>query len=86
MTFSGARAGEVLQLTRDDILSDAGVWYFDVHEESEGRSVKNGERRHVPIHPALIAEGFLDYVQGVGAVEPLFPDKSPHRHRNRARR
>ena len=86
MAFSGARAGEVLQLTKDDISSDAGVWYFDVHEEGEGRTVKNGQRRHVPFHPALIAEGFLDYVQTVGAGEPLFPDKTPDRHGNRGGR
>ncbi|MGI4940932.1 MAG: hypothetical protein ACRYHQ_10300, partial [Janthinobacterium lividum] len=86
MAFSGARAGEVLQLMREDVSSDAGVWYFDVHEEGEGRSVKNGERRHVPIYPALIAEGFLDYVRTVDAGEPLFPDKTPDRHGNRGGR
>ena len=32
MAFSGVRAGEVLQLTGEDISSDAGVWYFNVHE------------------------------------------------------
>lgn len=86
MAFSGARAGEVLQLTKDDVSAGAGVWYFDVHGEGEGRSVKNGPRRHVPVHPALIAEGFLDYAQTVGTGEPLFPDKTPDRHENRGGR
>ena len=52
----------------------------------EGRSVKTGERRYVPIHPALISEDFLDYVQTVCLGRPLFPDKTPDRHGNRGGR
>lgn len=42
-----------------------------------GRTLKNpGSQRMVPLHPALIAEGFVDYVRGLPATGPLFPQLS----------
>jgi integrase len=31
----------------------------------------------VPLHPALVAEGFLEYVRGLPPEGPLFPDLKP---------
>ena len=33
--------------------------------------------RTIPIHPALVQEGFLRYVAGLPAASPLFPDVKP---------
>lgn len=77
MAFTGMRVGEVLQLHGADVQQDkaSGVWFFDVNEAAADKSVKNAMPRHVPIHPALISEGFLDYARGITGAAPLFPDK-----------
>jgi integrase len=57
----------VLSITDEGDDDEAGV-----------RSLKNeGSRRQVPIHPALIAEGFLDYIKGLRPGSALFPDTPP---------
>jgi integrase len=49
----------------------------DVDQDAP-RSLKNEDsRRDVPIHPALVAEGFLDYARGLPTGSPLFPDAKP---------
>ncbi|HEY2134206.1 MAG TPA: hypothetical protein VGH36_14730 [Acetobacteraceae bacterium] len=75
MAFTGMRAGEVLQLLGRDVRQDGGVWLIDVNEDHPTKSVKTSERRHVPVHPALIREGFVTYAQTIAADAPLFPDK-----------
>ncbi|MBX6375398.1 MAG: hypothetical protein IRZ13_14340 [Acetobacteraceae bacterium] len=75
MAFTGMRPAAVLQLTAGDIRSDAGTPYISVNADAEGKGVKTGERRHVPIHPALVREGFLRYVAGLTCDAPLFPDE-----------
>lgn len=75
MAFTGMRAGEVLQLTQDDVRRDGDVPYLLINQDDPTKSVKNSERRSVPIHPALVAEGFLDYVATIPPNAPLFPDK-----------
>jgi integrase len=92
MAFTGARVGEVLQLTADDIQKDdkSGIWFMAIREEAaRGKSVKNSQPRNVPIHPALEKEGFLAYVQSVQKDTPqgpLFPDKKADRYGNRGGR
>ncbi len=76
MAFTGARVGEVLQLAVADIRSENGIHYLVIDEDAQkGKPVKTGERRHVPIHPALIAEGLLGYAASLPSDGPLFPDK-----------
>ncbi|CCQ72413.1 site-specific integrase [Magnetospira sp. QH-2] len=73
--FSGARRGEFAVLTVDDIFQDEDVWCIRVSDiddadtgESDGRSLKNDQsRRVVPLHPQIIAMGFLEYVAAVRA-------------------
>jgi integrase len=86
MAFSGMRAGEVLQLLGRDVRQDGGVWLIDVNEDDPTKSVKTSERRHVPVHPALIREGFVAYAQKIAADAPLFPDKGLDRHGKRGGR
>ena len=86
MAFSGMRAGEVLQLTAQDVRQDGDFWFIAVHEDDAHKSVKTGQRRNVPIHPALIAEGFTAYAKSVAGDEPLFPDKALDKHGNRGGR
>lgn len=80
MAFTGMRVGEVLQLAVADLHYEDGVHYFRITEAGEGKSVKTGDVRHVPIHSALIAEGLLDYAAGLPKAGPLFPDKRPDKH------
>lgn len=76
MAFSGMRVAEVLQLNVADVRQEGEVWFLAVHEDAPGLSVKTGERRNVPIHPAVLREGFLTYVKSCAADGPLFPDKA----------
>ncbi|MEB3415137.1 site-specific integrase [Alteriqipengyuania sp. WL0013] len=64
--YSGARAGEIVQLETNDIRQIEDVWVFDFNDEgaSIDKKLKTASsRRIVPIHPALIELGFLDYVR-----------------------
>ena len=83
MAFSGMRVGEVLQLTRDDVRQEGEIWCMDVNENSPEKTVKTGESRNVPVHPALIAEGFIDFVKTIPDKAPLFPDKGLDKHGKR---
>lgn len=59
--YSGARLGELAQLTVADIGEIEGVAYFDVNREN-GKTTKNANSiRKVPIHHRLIELGFLEY-------------------------
>jgi integrase len=86
MAFSGMRAGEVLQLLGGDVRQEGDLWCIDVNEATEGKSVKTGHRRIVPIHPALIREGFVAFAQTIATDAPLFPDKKVDPHGNRGGR
>ena len=86
MAFTGMRVGEVLQLTTGDVRQDGGIWFLAVNEDDPTKSVKTGNRRSVPIHPALVEEGFLAYVATLAADVPVFPDKMLDKHGNRGGR
>ncbi len=81
--LTGARISEICQAFKEDIAEFDGVTVLRIHDEGmddeDGvRSIKNEDsRRSIPIHPALIAEGFLDYVKALPARSPLFPDAAP---------
>jgi integrase len=66
--FTGMRAGEILQLTRTDIKSDAGITYFDINkwedvQDQIDKSLKTeASERRVPVHSTVLDMGFLDYV------------------------
>lgn len=79
LCFTGARISELVEMRRRDVREDTGVMILDIVPLA-GRAGKNDiAQRKIPIHPALIAEGFLDYVAGLPANPdgPLFPSIRP---------
>lgn len=78
--FTGARVTEIMQLRRSDVQSDGEIHFIRITPDAG--SVKSRIYRDVPIHPQLIAEGFLDFV-GDAKGEALFysdtadPEKRP---------
>lgn len=75
LAFSGARVSEVADMKRRHVRRDGDVWILDF-VPTEARRGKNANfQRMVPIHPAVLAEGFLAYVSGLPADPegPLFP-------------
>ena len=80
LCFTGARLGEVTQAVREDTQRDGsgGPWFIHIHSEGDGRTLKTvHSERMVPLHSALIAEGFLSYVDGLPAGASLFGDLIP---------
>jgi len=78
LCLTGTRLNEVCQATRDDIKVIDGVTTIRIHDDDPGRTLKNTEsRRTIPLHPALIEEGFLTYVEGLPAGSTLWPDMVP---------
>ncbi|MCK8784174.1 site-specific integrase [Roseomonas sp. NAR14] len=74
LALTGARVGEASDAAKEDVRQVDGVWCLDIHP-SPGRRLKNAHsQRRTPLHSALIAEGFLNYVEGLPAGSPLFPD------------
>lgn len=72
IAFSGARVGEVAQLWGNRVVIVDGVHVMKIAPASDGGTLKNiGSERDVPIHPAVIKRGFLDFVRAKGAG-PLF--------------
>jgi integrase len=70
--YSGARIGELLQLTKADIIKIGGYHFYHIqHDPANGRTTKTKKSRKVPIHPAMIKEGFLKFVSEA-ADGPLF--------------
>ena len=61
--YTGARASEVGQLLTADIFEEEGVPCLRISDEGEHQKVKTEvSLRTVPIHPDLVALGFLDWV------------------------
>lgn len=62
LTYSGARIGEVVQLEKRDFMEYDGHPYFMVRSD-DVRTTKTRKSRRVPLHHALVAEGFLEFVK-----------------------
>jgi integrase len=72
MAMSGARVGEVAQLWGSRITNLEGIYVMQIAPAEDGGSLKNeGSERTVPIHPAILERGFLDFVLAKGEG-PLF--------------
>lgn len=70
LMHTGARLGEIVQLTGDDLKCEGKAQYLTILDDPEGaaKRLKNvGSRRAVPLHPNLIAVGFPKYVEGKGS-------------------
>ncbi len=60
MAYSGARVAELTQLRKEDVRHEGGIHYMRITPDAG--SVKTNDYRDVPIHPALIAAGFVAFV------------------------
>lgn len=73
--FTGARLSEVCQLRAEDIIEIEGT--HAMRFDPDAGSLKNvGSERTVPLHSALIAAGFLEFVRN-RQVGSLFPELPP---------
>lgn len=65
--YTGCRLAELVQLAIEDVRTEGGIVYLDINqrelEGTEEKSVKSkAGRRKVPLHPDLIALGFMDFI------------------------
>jgi integrase len=77
-----ARCDELCGAMAADVRIEDGVNVvrIDPANREEGGSVKNtASIRNVPLHPARIAEGFLEYAASLPKDGPLFPNVTPDR-------
>ena len=72
LAFTGARIGELADLQRADVRRDGGVWMLDIRPDRQLKT--ENAARMLPLHPSVMAEGFLAYVTALPAGGPLFPD------------
>ncbi|WP_179873987.1 site-specific integrase [Rhizobium anhuiense] len=76
---TGARVGEIVQLWGSRIVEEDGIPCMRITAAPDGGAIKNeGSERTVPIHPALIADGFLTFVKSMG-TGPLFYKEVSHK-------
>jgi integrase len=85
--YAGARLMEAVQLLREDIGCDEGIWFIDINDDAAcGKRLKNVfSKRKVPVHPTLHELGFVEFVSTIPPGERLFADieigPSTQRHR-----
>ncbi|MER9683023.1 tyrosine-type recombinase/integrase [Mesorhizobium sp. M0184] len=73
---TGSRISEVAQLQGSYVMEQDGIHYLDIKPAPDAGSIKEEiSERTVPIHPQLIADGFLNFVKGKGDG-PLFYRRS----------
>lgn len=70
--LSGCRIGEVAQLWGQRVKTLDGISVMEIAPAEDGGRLKNAlSERTVPIHPALVEQGFLDFARSRGDG-PLF--------------
>ena len=77
--FGGLRLKEASQLYLADVRQVGGVWCLDVNEATADKSLKNEQSaRLVPLHPALVAAGFLAFCERLKneGFQRVFPELS----------
>lgn len=75
--YTGARIEELAQLQPSDVLLAKGLgYYLNISDlDSKSSQLKNEHsRRRIPIHPVLLACGFLQHVKDHQQCSYLFPD------------
>ena len=73
--YSGARLSEICQLRVQDIVEVNGIWCMKIMPEA-GSLKTAGSERVVPLHPAVLEAGFLQFVAKL-PPGPLFPALTP---------
>jgi integrase len=75
--YQALRVNELGQLYVDDVVKKDGLWCLNISRDRPGQRLKNCDsRRFIPIHPVILANGFLDFVQQAKDWNrtTLFPD------------
>ncbi len=68
--YQGARREEIGQMMVGDIFEADGVWAMRITDMAEGQQIKNAASlRTIPLHPAVLAEGFQTFAAGKGGRE-----------------
>ncbi|MCU1737226.1 MULTISPECIES: tyrosine-type recombinase/integrase [unclassified Pseudomonas] len=85
LAITGARAREVTQLTKDDIVNVEGVTCIHIHEGVEGQSIKNKySERMVPLVDGLMGFDLSAFLQALnGPNPPLVSGTGIKHHRAR---
>ncbi len=61
--FTGARAGEIIQLYTTDVREEHGVLFFDINKLEEDKRIKTpNAKRWIPVHPTLVDLGLMKHV------------------------
>ena len=84
--FMGCRLDEPAGAAVADIEKIGPYWLINIRLENrhEGASIKNDSSvRKVSLHPALIREGFLNFVERLPKDGALFPSLSPDKFRSK---
>lgn len=79
--YSGLRLNEICQLLVTDLITVDGVICFDINERAANSRLKTASSaRIIPVHPRLISNGLLKYLEAVksSGSERLFPELSYH--------
>ncbi len=73
--YTGARVGEIAQLRSQDVAKVEGIWCIRITPEAGTQ--KTDWAWHVPLHPHLVEQGFLEAVEKRRG--PLFYDPANYR-------
>lgn len=76
LAYSGMRVNEASQLTASDFEMIEGHWFANVRDDGSERTTKTHKGRKVPLHSAVIAEGFMDFVKKQKAAARIFPKRT----------
>ena len=73
--YTGARVNEMTQLRKQDLIRGEvdGTTVWQIRITPSAGTVKNNKARDVPVHPHIVEQGFIDYVQKC-EDGPLFYD------------
>jgi len=81
-SFNGGRLSELVEADTRDIVMKEGVWVMEIKKTiriPDQRRKTKVSSRDAPLHSALLAEGFLEYVESIKKEYgdgPLFPQVS----------
>ncbi len=64
LLHTGARSGEIAQLNLDDVKTEEGIVYFDLHARGDGMSLKTPQsERRIPAHSRLLSLGLMAHIK-----------------------
>lgn len=81
LAYTGARLEEIAGLLAGEVDIDHAIPHIQIRVNGNRRLKNPQSERDVPLHPDLIALGFLDYVRAVRprGEKDLFPDLTPNK-------